>query len=235
VVDVVTDPRGTSLTTGRFARVGTTAKTDFKKSLDSYRAHPGEFRLVEVPPLHYLMVDGHGDPNTATDYADAVGTLYPLAYTLKFASKQELGRDYVVPPLEALWWAPDMAAFTTARDKSGWHWTVMIMVPDWIPVELSEQALAKGGWKDRPVALDRVRLETLDESLSVQTLHLGPYDDEAEVLAELHETFIPDAGLRMTGKHHEIYLSDPRRVEPSRLRTILRQPVERRPRTTAGG
>lgn len=202
-------------------------KTDFKKTLDSYRARHHEFRVVDVPPLQYLMVDGHGDPNTADEYADAIGALYPVAYTLKFASKQDLGRDYVVMPLEAQWWAADTAAFTTDRDKSQWDWTVMIMVPDWITRAMFEDAVATVAAKSRPAGLDRVRLATLHEGLSVQTLHIGPYDEEAEILAELHDRYIPDAGLRMTGKHHEIYFSDVRKVDPSKLRTILRQPVEK--------
>lgn len=205
------------------------AKTDFKKSMDAYQARTGEFRVVELPPLQYLMVDGHGDPNTAPAYADALAALYPVAYATKFASKRQLDRDYVVPPLEALWWAEDMDVFTTARDKSAWDWTAMLMVPEWIARETVDDALAAVAAKpgrDRPRALDRVRLEVLEEGTVVQTLHLGPYDAEAETLAELHHRFIPGAGLRMTGKHHEIYLSDPRRVDPSRLCTILRQPVE---------
>ncbi|MDZ5620415.1 GyrI-like domain-containing protein [Nocardioides sp. HM23] len=200
--------------------------TDFKRSLDAYQARHGELRILDVPPLRYLMVDGHGDPNTATDYADAIGTLYPLAYKLKFASKQELGRDYVVPPLEALWWAPDMEVFTSARDKSKWRWTTMIMVPDWIGDDMFDDAVAKVAAKNRPAGLDRVRIETLREGTCVQTLHIGSYDDEASVLADLHHDFIPNAGLRMTGKHHEIYLSDARKVPAPKLRTILRQPVE---------
>ncbi|CAI9416111.1 GyrI-like domain-containing protein [Nocardioides sp. T2.26MG-1] len=205
---------------------GSVVKIDFKKSLDSYQARAGEFRILQVPPLQYLMVDGHGDPNTAPAYADALAAVYPVAYAVKFASKRDLGRDYVVPPLEALWWAEDLAVFTSARDKSAWDWTVMLMVPDWIGRELVDDAVATVAAKGRPRALDRVRLEVLDERTAVQTLHLGAYDAEAETLADLHDRFIPEAGLRMTGKHHEIYLSDPRRVEPSRLRTILRQPVE---------
>ncbi len=201
-------------------------KVDFKKSLDSYRAKRGEFRVLDLPSMQYLMVDGHGDPNTAPEYADAIGALYPVAYAIKFASKGELGRDYVVPPLEALWWATDLAAFTTARDKTQWDWTAMLMVPDWIAADLVEAAIARTAAKSHPAALDRVRLEQLDEGRCVQTLHVGSYDDEAGVLAELHDEFLPAAGLRMRGKHHEIYLSDPRRVEASRLRTILRQPVE---------
>ena len=202
-------------------------KTDFKKTLEAYKATPGEFKIVDVPPLQYLMVDGHGDPNTAREYADAIAALYPIAYKLKFASKQGLGRDYVVMPLEAQWWASDMAAFTTERDKSQWDWAAMIMVPDWITREMFAGAIAKVAAKDKPASLDKVRLETLHEGLCVQTLHLGSYDDEAGVLAELHHEYLPNAGLRMTGRHHEVYFSDVRKVEPSKLRTILRQPVEK--------
>lgn len=200
-------------------------KVDLKKSLDSYRAERGEFRILDVPVWSYLMVDGHGDPNTSVEYADALAALYPVAYTIKFASKRELGRDYVVPPLEALWWAADMESFTVARDKSQWEWTVMLLVPEWIPTAMFEDAVATVAAKSAPASLSRLRLDSLAEGRCVQTLHVGSYDDEAEVLAELHGTFIPDAGLQMTGKHHEIYLSDPRRVGPAKLRTILRQPV----------
>jgi hypothetical protein len=200
-------------------------KVDHKRELDCYRARRGEFRVVDVPPLQYLMVDGHGDPNTSREYAEALAAIYPVAYTVKFASKRQLGRDYVVMPLEALWWAEDMAAFTSARDKSRWSWTAMIMVPDWITGDLVDAAVAAVAARDRPAGLDLVRLETLREGRCVQTLHVGPYDDEGPVLAAMHDEFIPAAGLRLAGRHHEIYLSDPRRVGPARLRTILRQPV----------
>lgn len=188
-------------------------KTDLKKALDSYRAKVGEFRLLDLPPRRYLMVDGHGDPNTAPAYADALAAIYPVAYRLKFAAKAA-GHDYVVPPLEALWWADDPSAFTSRRDKSRWQWTVMLLVPDWVDDEAVAAALA-----------DPVRVETLAEGRCVQTLHVGSYDDEGPVLAELHDRFIPGAGLAMTGRHHEIYLNDARRTAPERLRTILRQPV----------
>ena len=202
-------------------------KTDVKKTLDSYRARIGELRVLEVPPLQYLMVDGHGDPNTAVEYADGIAALYPVAYALKFLSRRELDRDYVVPPLEALWWAADHAVFTSARDRSRWDWTAMILTPHWLSAEHVAAAVATAGAKADPSpALDRLRLETLEEGRCVQTLHVGPYDAEAAVLADLHERFLPAAGLRPRGKHHEIYLSDPRRVAPARLRTILRQPVE---------
>ena len=177
---------------------------------------------MDVPDLQYLMIDGHGDPNTPA-YAAAVSALYPVAYKLKFASKKELDRDYVVMPLEGLWWADDMATFTTARDKSRWDWTLMIMVPDWITVDMFAAAVAVG--PKRPARLDDVRLETLSEGRCVQALHVGAYDDEADLLRRMHEEFIPEHGLAMVGKHHEIYLSDPRRVAAAKLRTILRQPV----------
>jgi hypothetical protein len=205
-------------------------KVDLKKEIATYTVVHGRFDLVTVPPLQYLMVDGHGDPNTAPEYAETLATLYPLAYTLKFLSKNELDRDYVVPPLEALWWADDLASFTESRDKSRWDWTVMILVPDWLTSDHVEAArlaaTAKRGSSALDAAsLDSVRLETLDEGLCVQTLHVGPYDDEGPVLETLHHEFVPAHGLQLTGKHHEIYLSDARRTAPAKLRTILRQPV----------
>lgn len=200
-------------------------KVDFKKTLDSYRARAGEFRVLDVPDLQYLMVDGHGDPNTTPAYARALATLYPVAYTLKFLSKDDLGRDYVVPPLEGLWWAQDMAAFTTSRDKSRWAWTMLLMVPDWIDASMVETAVEKARAKASPADLAAVRLEELSEGRCVQTLHLGPFDDEGPVLDRMHHRFIPDHGFRLDGTHHEIYLSDPRRSAPEKLRTVLRQPV----------
>ena len=196
-------------------------KSDLKKDIASYRAAHGSFGLVDVPPLRYLMIDGHGDPG-AQPYADAISTLFPVAYKLKFMSKNELDRDYVVMPLEALWWSDDMATFTTSRDKSRWDWTAMILVPDWITGDLIERAIAAGA--DTP-AIVALRVETYAEGRCVQTLHLGPFDDEGPVLDAMHTEFIPSHGLRMTGRHHEIYLSDIRRTAPSKLRTILRQPV----------
>lgn len=205
-----------------------TDKTDFK-TLDIYRARRGQVRTLHVPDMRYLMIDGHGDPNTSPAFTEAVQALYPVAYKLKFASKRDLGRDYVVPPLEGLWWAEDMAAFTAARDKSRWDWTLMLMVPDWIDPALVTAAVEQAGAGNRPARLGDVRLETLSEGLCVQTLHVGSFDDEADVLAKLHHEVIPGRGLRMTGRHHEIYLSDFRRVAPDRQRTILRQPVGDRP------
>ncbi|WDZ85528.1 GyrI-like domain-containing protein [Micromonospora cathayae] len=202
-----------------------TDKVDFKREIDAYRARRGRFSVVDVPDLRYLMIDGHGDPNTTRAFTEAAEALYPLAYRLKFASRRTLGRDYVVMPLEGLWWADDMDAFTAARDKSRWDWTLMIMVPDWIDDGMFIEAVGELAAKDPPRRLPEVRLDRLSEGRCVQTLHVGSYDDEAEVLARMHHEFIPDNGFRMTGRHHEIYLSDARRVPPERLRTILRQPV----------
>ncbi|SEB11211.1 GyrI-like domain-containing protein [Leifsonia sp. 21MFCrub1.1] len=202
-------------------------KIDLKKELGLYAPRRGRFELVTVPPLRYLMIDGHGDPNTSEQYRDALQTIFPLAYALKFLSKRELDRDYTVMPLEALWWAEDMASFTTARDKSQWDWTALNLIPDWITDDHVEQAHVAVRSRGGAPALGALRVETLDEGLCVQTLHVGSYDDEAPVLAELHDVFIPESGLTMTGRHHEIYLSDARRTAPERLRTILRQPVTR--------
>lgn len=202
------------------------SKIDFKKALPSYRAPVGRFEIVDVPELQYLMIDGHGDPNTEP-YAEALQALYPVAYKLKFASKRDLGQDYVVPPLEGLWWAEDMDSFTSARDKSRWDWTMMIMTPEWIDQGMFRAAIAAASAKDRPARIDDVRLAALAEGSCVQTMHLGPFDEEAETLAEMHHRFVPDQGLRMTGRHHEIYFGDPRRTVPEKLRTILRQPVRR--------
>ena len=205
---------------------------DPKKTLDAYRAKRGEFRLLEIPPLQYLMIDGSGDPNSAPEYRAAVEVLFPIAYALKSAGRTQLGVDTVVMPLEGLWDAEDMQSFTTRRDKSAWRGTLLILVPDHVSERMFADAVDRVEARQATTrvsspALRSVRLETLREGLSVQTLHVGPYDDEAPVLAELHDHVIPERGLRMTGRHHEIYLGDVRRAAPEKLRTILRQPVER--------
>jgi hypothetical protein len=116
-------------------------KTDFKKEIATYAARRGHFAIVDVPPLRYLMIDGHGDPN-AQEYSDAITTIFSVGYKLKFMSKKEDDRDYVVMPLEALWWSDEMAAFTNDRDKSRWDWTALNLVPDWITDEQFSRALA---------------------------------------------------------------------------------------------
>ncbi|MCM3659974.1 GyrI-like domain-containing protein [Georgenia satyanarayanai] len=204
-----------------------TSRTDLKKTFDGYQARRGEFRVLEIPELRYLMVDGHGDPNTAPAFTAAVETLYPVAYALKFASKEQLGRDYVVPPLEGLWRASDMDAFTSARDKSQWDWTLLLLVPDWVPTSLAHDTVEHVRTTKRPALIDELRVAPLAEGTCVQTLHVGSFDEEGPVLDRLHREVLPERGLRPTGTHHEIYFSDVRRVAPERQRTILRQPVAR--------
>lgn len=195
-------------------------KIDFKKTLDSYQAKRGTYRMLAVPDMRYLAIDGHGDPNTSPDFSDAIAALYPIAFALKFLSKRQLDRDYVVPPLEGLWSAADMDAFAGTLDKSQWDWTLMLMVPDWIDAAMVEAATVKADMRPGPV-----RLQTLHEGLVAQTLHVGSFDDEGPVIARMHQEFIPSQGLRPEGLHHEIYLSDFRRTAPEKLRTIIRQPV----------
>lgn len=202
-----------------------TEKIDFRKSLKQlYAPSSKDFSLVEVPPMNFLMVHGQGDPNTSKEYQDAVEALYSLSYTLKFASKKQLQKDYTVTPLEGLWWADDMNSFMTGK-KSDWKWTAMIMQPDWITsamITAAREEVAKK--KDLP-ALKLVREEKLQEGLSAQILHIGPYADEAPTLKRLHTEYLPENKLKPNGKHHEIYLSDPRKTAATKLKTILRQPV----------
>lgn len=201
-------------------------KVDFKRELKNLYMPPAkDFTIIDVPPMHYLMADGSGDPNTSQSYKDAIEALYAVSYTIKFASKNELGRDYTVPPLEGLWWADDMVSFTR-RDKSAWHWTMMIMRPSWIIPAMIERAAAAVQRKKVLPALPLLRDERLDEGRSVQIMHIGSYEDEAPVLARLHREFMPKHGLTFNGKHHEIYIGDPRKTAPGKLKTVLRQPVK---------
>lgn len=205
---------------------GTThAKYDIKRDLKAvYSAPTKDFALVDVPPIQYLAVDGAGDPNTAQAYADAIEALFGLSYAVKFESKKTLARDYVVGPLEALWRAGDMGTFVT-RDKSAWEWTAMIAQPAWITAELVDRVRERVAASKDLAALGLVRLLTLEEGASLQILHVGSYDDEAPTLHRLHEEYMPAQGLTFAGDHHEVYLSDARRTEPAKLKTILRQPV----------
>ncbi|MDP7345962.1 MAG: GyrI-like domain-containing protein [Anaerolineales bacterium] len=206
-------------------RITLVAKIDFKKEWRHlYRPSAKDVSEVEVPALNYLMIDGHGDPNTAPEYQLAIEALYSLAYKAKFIAKKRSGLDYVVPPLEGLWWAADMAAFST-QDKSAWQWTMMIMQPDGVNAEVIAQATAEVEQKKNLPTISQIRLESLDEGHALQIMHIGPYAEEAETIARMH-AFAADNGYALVGKHHEIYLSDPRKVAPQKLRTVLRQPVE---------
>ncbi|WP_116205765.1 GyrI-like domain-containing protein [Amycolatopsis circi] len=201
-------------------------KYDVKKARRALYSPPSkDFTVVDVPALQYLAADGHGDPNTAPEYSNAVEALYGIAYAVKFASKKTLGRDFVVGPLEGLWRADDPSVFLT-RDKEKWDWTMLISQPDWITEEMvRETAESVAKKKDNP-ALAGVQLRTLAEGTSVQILHLGSYDDETPTLNRLHHEYLPEHDLTFNGDHHEIYLSDPRRTAPEKLKTVLRQPVK---------
>ena len=201
-----------------------TDRYDVKRELKQlYAPKNTDWALVDVPEQRFIAVDGRGDPNTSAEYANAVEALYSVAYTIKFASKRE-GRDFVVAPLEGLWWADDPEVFT-ARAKDSWHWRMLISQPDWITEEtIAEAKEVVSAKKDLP-AIAGLRREVLHEGVSAQVLHIGPYDDEGPVLARLHHEWLQANGLRMTGLHHEVYVGDPRRTEPAKLRTVLRQPV----------
>ncbi|MEI7873739.1 MAG: GyrI-like domain-containing protein [Alphaproteobacteria bacterium] len=204
-------------------------KIDFKKSLpDLYKAPVDRFVSVDVPTLQFAKVDGRGDPNTAPTYKQAIEWLYSVSYAMKFAAKvprgKNKGKDYVVPPLEALWWADDPADFV-ARRKDRWCWTVMIMAPEFVDRSLFEAAVEKSK-KKLGMPPDSLRFERLEEGTALQILHIGSYDDEGLILARLHDEEMPSRGLTFAGPHHEIYLSDPRKTDPAKLRTILRQPVK---------
>ncbi len=178
---------------------------------------------VTVPPLNYLQIDGAGSPGSDA-FAQAIETLYPVAYTLKFMVKRgEQAIDYRVMPLQGLWWAEDMAAFTADR-KDDWLWTAMILQPPLITAEMVAQAVEEVGRKKNPPALDKLRFDPYDEGLCAQILHKGPFDQEGPTIEKLHD-YIEDQGYRLTGKHHEIYLSDFRRTAPKNLKTIIRQPM----------
>ena len=199
-------------------------KIDLKKELKQlYRASAKDVVQVDVPALTYLMVDGQGDPNTSPEYAQAIEALYSVAYTAKFMVKKgPQATDYAVMPLEGLWWADDMSAFTS-NDRSRWKWTMMIMQPAFVSRELIAAAIAEVRKKKSLPAIDRLRLETYAEGACAQILHVGPYTEEGPTIERLH-AFIK-ARTALSGKHHEIYLTDMRRADPAKWKTIIRQPM----------
>jgi hypothetical protein len=181
--------------------------------------------LIEVRESEFAMIDGSGDPNASPDYQAAVAALYAVSYpvviTLKKAGRPELK----VRPLEGLWWADDLSVFQPASEsREAWRWTMMIRQPEHVPGEVYEAAFAKMAKKLGQAAAERVRIERFKEGLSAQLMHRGPYASEGADIARLHE-FAAAHGYRLYGRHHEIYLSDPRKSAPEKMRTVLRQPV----------
>ncbi len=202
-------------------------KVDFKKEYRELYFPPSrEVVLVDVPKMRFLMIDGSGDPNDSREFQEAVEALYGLSFTVKFMLKRRgAERDYTVPPLEGLWWVEGGGMFNM-EERESWRWTLMIMQPDWVNAALVGEARSELQKRKKPPALEKVRLEDFQEGLSAQIMHIGPYAEEQPTLEKLHR-FAEENGYRLRGKHHEIYLSDPRRVDPRKMRTVLRHPVEK--------
>jgi hypothetical protein len=201
-----------------------TTKIDHKRELKLYYGvTQKQPHILEVPAMNYLMIDGQGDPNTAQSYIDAVSTLYTLSYAIRFAVKDARNIAYSVMPLEGLWYADDFSVYT-ANARAAWQWTSMILQPELVTQDLVAAQVENVRTKKQPAAIDKVRFETIDEGLVVQRLYFGAYRDEGPFIQEMH-AYAEDQGYHLHGKHHEIYLNDPRKVAPEKLKTILRQPI----------
>ena len=201
-------------------------RTDIKKDRkDLYLPGRADFTEVDVPAMTYLAIDGHGDPNTSPAYAIAIQALYAGAYAIRSALKKRTGDDFVVGPLEGLWTSADDSAFV-ARDKGEGDWTMMIPLPDAVSSQDIVDGLGQAECKKTDLPIAALKELPLTEGRSLQILHVGTYDDEAPTLARLHDEVMPRLGLTWNGPHHEIYLSDPRRVAPEKMKTVLRQPVK---------
>ena len=199
-------------------------KIDFKKELkELYKPSAKKVVAVDVPPMNFLMIEGHGAPESP-EYQAAIEVLYSVSYTLKFMiKKSEIGVDYGVMPLEGLWWADDMSDFIN-DNKSNWKWTMMIMQPGIVTQALVQAAIAQVKIKKNLTAIDKLKYESFHEGLCAQTLHLGPFSEEGPTVAKVHK-FIDESGNQLQGKHHEIYLSDIRRAAPENWKTVIRQPM----------
>lgn len=200
-------------------------KIDLKKELKHlYSPSAKDVMIVDIPEMNFLMVDGAGDPNTAQAFKEAVEALYGVSFTLKFMIKKEQAIDYTVMPLEGFWWTDDMTQFSM-ENRDIWKWTVMIMQPEYVRADLLERAMEAVGKKKNPPALSKIRFESFHEGLSAQIMHIGPYAAEEPTIEKLHRA-IREKGHVLTGKHHEIYLSDPRKAAPEKMKTVIRQPVK---------
>jgi hypothetical protein len=200
-------------------------KIDLKKDLKHlYNASAKAPVFIDVPDMNFLMIDGTGGPTEDGPYGKAVEALYSISYAAKFHIKKDLGGvDYAVMPLEGLWWT-DIPEEFSMTDRDPWKWTMMLMQPDWVTAEVLEVAFERASKKlDRD--LSAVYEQTHKKGHVVQIMHIGPYSDEPPVIQAMHQ-FVYENGMKLRDKHHEIYLSDPRRAKPEKLKTILRQPVE---------
>ena len=200
-------------------------KIDFKKEFKQLYSPPkGKISIVDVPVMNFLMVDGVGYPVGNPAYEQALEALYGISYGLKFVSKAQ-GKDYVVPPLEGLWWMEDMNGFRMGR-KDEWEWTMMIMQPEWVTRNMVDAVLADMAQKKDLIVLEDLRFEAYHEGLSAQTFYVGPYSEEGPTIANMH-AHIEAEGYLLRGKHHEIYLSDARKTAPEKLKTVIRQPIKK--------
>ncbi len=198
---------------------------DLRKTLKPlYTASAKKPAIIKVPAMSCLMVDGTGDPNGQT-FQEAVGTLYTVAYTMKFAFKKEKAIDYPVTALEGLWDAGDMNDFASGN-RAAWRWTVFMVLPDVVTKKDVAAAVSSAKEKAKFPRFPEVRLERFAEGLCAQVMHVGPYSAEAPTIQALHR-FIGEQGCVPSGRHHEIYLGDPRRAKPEKLRTIIRQPMKK--------
>lgn len=198
---------------------------DLKKLLKPvYTASATKPAIIDVPPMNALMVDGTGDPNSPA-FQEAVGSLYGVAYTLKFTFKKGKAVDYPVMALEGLWCADDPSVFTSGR-RDEWKWTLFIVLPDVVTGKDVAAAVAAVKKKAKFPRFPEIRFERFAEGRAAQIMHIGPYAAEGPTIERLHR-FVEEQGYRLRGWHHEIYLGDPRRSAPEKLRTILRHPVER--------
>lgn len=202
-------------------------KLDLKKTLKNlYNPSAKAVSEVIVPPMNFIMVDGNGDPNDQAEFQPRAEVLYGLSYTLKFASKQQLGIDYGVMPLEGLWWVDGLLPVDpTTSDRRTWKWTLMIMQPDHITPAFYAAAVEKVRAKTNPILLPNCRFERYDEGRAAQLMHIGPYSAEMPNIQRVH-AYIAAQGAHPSGKHHEIYLGDPRKAAPDKLMTVLRQPFK---------
>jgi hypothetical protein len=199
-------------------------RSDYKKDLKHlYSPSSKEVAIVDVPAMAFLMIDGQGDPTTSEEYQAAVEAIFAVSYTLKFMAKRGASQlDYAVFPLEGLWWADDISAFALQK-RDDWKWTAMIAQPKHLTPELFATAVETVEKKKHLSSLRIMRLETFREGKAAQLMHLGPFTGEGRSIAKIHG-FISTMGGELTGRHHEIYLSDVRRTSADKLRTIVRQP-----------
>ena len=205
-------------------------KLDLKKDLKYlYAPSARKVEVVQVPAMNFVMIDGAIEPGMAPGisplFQENMQALYGAAYTLKFMAKlrKEDAVDYPVMALEGLWWVED--GHFDIKIKDNWFYTVMIMQPDLVTAEMFAEALAQLRKKkgDQP-GFTRLRLEAFEEGLCVQTMHIGPYDTEPATVARM-DAFAEENGYTKRGKHHEIYMGNPLRADPAKLKTILRHPI----------